>query len=180
MIHTKFIQCSITIKTLIIQCSIIKTLIIQFSRPYYSMLNYQDLNYPILKTLLSNSQLVYNLSSSEYELTTLLAEAESILNSRPLWPLHSTDPEDPLVLTAGHFLIGRPLKSPPTPGADLKTDVSKLKRWNLVRQLQHELWTTWKARYLQSLARSKWHRKNYNLKVGNIVMLKDDFPSQQR
>ncbi len=66
-----------------------------------------------------------------HELTTLLAEAESILNSRTLWPLHSTDPEDPLVLTAGHFLIGRPLKSPPTPGADLKTDVSKLKRWNL-------------------------------------------------
>ncbi len=115
-----------------------------------------------------------------HELTTLLAEAESILNSRPLWPLHSTDPEDTLVLTAGPFLIGKPLKSPPTPGADLKTDVSKLKRWNLVRQLQHELWTTWKARYLQSLhAKSKWDRKNYNLKVGDIVMLKDDFPSQQ-
>ncbi|XP_065370933.1 uncharacterized protein LOC135963086 [Calliphora vicina] len=41
------------------------------------------------------------------ELSTLLAQIESCLNSRPLCPL-STDPTDADVLTPAHFLIGEP------------------------------------------------------------------------
>ncbi|GFX00280.1 integrase catalytic domain-containing protein [Trichonephila clavipes] len=42
------------------------------------------------------------------ELTTLLCQIETCLNSRPLTPL-SSDPSDVRALTPGHFIIGLPL-----------------------------------------------------------------------
>ncbi|XP_043661486.1 uncharacterized protein LOC122625468 [Drosophila teissieri] len=42
------------------------------------------------------------------ELSTLLARIEACLNSRPLAPM-SEDSAELLVLTPGHFLVGRPL-----------------------------------------------------------------------
>ncbi len=49
------------------------------------------------------------------ELYTVLTEAEAILNSRPLAPLHAETATEGAFLTAGHFLIGRPLAAPPEP-----------------------------------------------------------------
>ena len=79
-----------------------------------------------MKTLLSKLVAPHHLKYQELE--TILTEAEAVLNSRPLAPVHSTDAEDPLVLTAGHFIIGRPLKAPPTAEADETAKLSLLKR----------------------------------------------------
>lgn len=46
------------------------------------------------------------------EFYTFLCQIESILNSRPLYPL-SDDPNDLSVLTPGHFLTLQPLSSLP-------------------------------------------------------------------
>ena len=47
------------------------------------------------------------------QLHSVIVEIEAILNSRPILPIHVDPEEGPTVLTPGHFLIGRPLKSLP-------------------------------------------------------------------
>ena len=42
------------------------------------------------------------------ELTTILAQIEACLNSRPLAPMTTADGEEVEALTPGHFLIGKP------------------------------------------------------------------------
>ncbi len=107
------------------------------------------------------------------ELHTILTEAEAIMNSRPMIPVDSMESDGSCALTPGHFLIGRPLKAPPTP-----TDLHKipiLRRWNLVKSLHTDLWRQWSARYLQSLqARSKWQHTSRNFKKGDVVIIKDE------
>ncbi|XP_024869083.1 uncharacterized protein LOC112452877 [Temnothorax curvispinosus] len=106
------------------------------------------------------------------EMTTVLCEIEAILNSRPLTQL-SNDPNDLTPLTPGHFLVGTPFNSIPSP--DL-TDVSenRLTRWQLVQQLQQHFWRKWSTEYLSSLQeRSKW-KKNLGaaLEPGRLVLIK--------
>ncbi len=60
------------------------------------------------------------------------------------------EPDSDLALTPGHFLIGRPLKAPPTKPAST-SKLSYLRRWALVQRLQQDLWIAWKGCYLQSL-----------------------------
>ncbi|XP_015189698.1 PREDICTED: uncharacterized protein LOC107073524 [Polistes dominula] len=70
------------------------------------------------------------------EISTLLAQVEAILNSRPLEPL-SEDPEDISVLTPGHFLIGTALNAVPE-GSVLDISASRLSRWQFIQQrVQH-------------------------------------------
>jgi len=61
------------------------------------------------------------------ELTTVLAQIEAYLNSRPLCPL-SADPSDLFPLTPSHFLIGEPIIS--IPDADLtEIKFNQLSSW---------------------------------------------------
>ncbi len=86
------------------------------------------------------------------ELSTMLTKIEA----RPLTPLNSTDVDDQLVLTHGHFIIGRPLAAPPSKPAS-QAKQSSLRRWHLVQHLTQDLWTAWQSTYLQCLqARQKW------------------------
>ncbi len=81
------------------------------------------------------------------ELSSILVEIEAVLNSRPLTPLESTDPDN-LVLTPGHFLVGRPLVAPPAAPAS-QANLSTLRRWKLTQRINQDLWHEWKTRYLQ-------------------------------
>ena len=108
------------------------------------------------------------------ELNTVATEAEATLNSRPLLPVDSLPDDGVPVLTPGHFLIGRPLRSPPV-RTDADPHISTLKRWNLCLKLSSELWKQWSSEYLQSLQkRAKWKKSMDNVKVGDIVLVKDE------
>ncbi len=108
-----------------------------------------------------------------HELSTILTEVEAVLNSRPLKSMTSTDPND-IVLTPGHFLIGRPLKSPPTAQAS-QAKISSLRRWKLIQRLQQDLWQLWQATHIQSLeSRNKWNTIEPDFNVGDLAYLKDE------
>jgi hypothetical protein len=107
------------------------------------------------------------------EFQTILAQVEACLNSRPLCPM-SCDPADLTALTAGHFLIGKPLISVPEPDlTPLK--INRLSRWQRTQQMLQHFWNRWSAEYLTSLQqRFKWTAKRANLKIGDLVLVKDD------
>ncbi|XP_071035186.1 uncharacterized protein [Parasteatoda tepidariorum] len=109
------------------------------------------------------------------ELTTLLTQIQSCLNSRPLCPL-SSEPQDFEAPTPGHFIIGAPLlaisERETTPAMSLKS------RWMLVQRLKDQFWSQWSNEYLHTLqTRSKWTGTSTNVAVGDLVLLKTDWIS---
>ena len=75
-------------------------------------------------------------------------------------------------LTPGHFLIGRALKAYPV----LKIDFNPtpLQRWVHCQKMVQMFWRRWSQEYLQQLQRAvKWHKREPNFRVGDIVLLTD-------
>ena len=113
------------------------------------------------------------------EFNTLTIEIEAIINSRPLTPI-STDPNDFIALTPGHFLIGESLNSLPEP--DLKSvPVNRLSRWQHLTHLKQHFWERWNKEYLNEInIRKKWLVGDDNIKIGAMVVLKEkNTPSMQ-
>ena len=106
------------------------------------------------------------------EFTTVLVQVEACLNSRPLTPL--PDASDALeVLTPGHFLIGRPLTA--LPDEAVHQQLTTLRRWQLCQTLTRHWWARWSKEYIETLLKfSKWHTPSRNLRVGDIVCLRDE------
>ena len=120
-----------------------------------------------LKRVLGNTVLTYE------EFSTLLSQVESIMNSRPISKL-SMDPSDPQPLTPAHFLIGRTLTALPEP--DLSgTAESRLPNFQKIQKMLQALWRRWSKEYISELQqRTKWYHHQADLKLGAIVLLKDD------
>ena len=114
------------------------------------------------------------------ELSTVLSQIEACLNSRPLGTIPHFNDEGVEVLTPGHFLIGRPIEA--VPDADLTSQpLSTLRRWHLCQALVCHFWKRWQSEYIVSLNKyTKWHRPTKNLRVGDIVVSREDnlMPSQ--
>ncbi|XP_076549055.1 uncharacterized protein LOC143306155 [Osmia lignaria lignaria] len=120
-----------------------------------------------LRRVIGNSKLTFE------EMSTLLCQIEACLNSRPLYAL-SEDPSDLSALTPGHFLIGEPTCITPEPDPPLTTS-SSLTRWRQINTMRSQFWNRWRSEYLQHLQQlSKWRHQKENLKVGALVLLRDD------
>lgn len=88
-----------------------------------------------MRRVLKNIILTYE------EMTTVMAQIEAVLNSRPLCPL-SDDASDYNALTSGHFLIGEALNTLSEP--DLTAEnMSRLSRWQQLRQKVDHFWARW-------------------------------------
>lgn len=108
------------------------------------------------------------------QLSTLLVRIEGIMNSRPLIALHD-DVESGMALTPAHFLVGRSIISRPDEFPDLDVPENRLQKFQLLRKMQLQFWRLWQRDYLNELqARGKWFRPHPNLRVGDIVALKDE------
>ncbi|XP_052445763.1 uncharacterized protein LOC127987458 [Carassius gibelio] len=108
-------------------------------------------------------------------LRTFLYEVMAIVNSRPLTTEHLNDPSGPQPLTPNHILTMKTSIILPPPGEFVKEDLYLHKRWRKVQYLANEFWSRWKKEYLLNLQhRQKWHKHRRNVKVNDIVILKDD------
>ena len=117
-------------------------------------------------------QIVGNVKLTFEELSTVLAQIEACLNSRPLIPDPNDDRIEPL--TPGHFLIVRHLKSLPDPPLSYQS-ISLLEWWNLCQMLTRHFWKRWSSEYFSSLCKfTKWHSLTRNARVGDVVLLKED------
>lgn len=121
-----------------------------------------------LKRTLGNTHLDYE------DLTTVLIQIESILNSRPLSYL-SSDPNDPTPITPGHFLIGRPFAS--LPESDISNvNPNRLRLFQRAQQLVQHFWKRWQKEVVPEMQRRcKWFRNLPNLaEIGSVVTLQED------
>ena len=110
------------------------------------------------------------------ELTTILAEIEACLNSRPLTEL-SSDPNDIAPLTPGHFLTGAPLTAVPEQDIS-ETRIGLINRWLIIRKISQQFWKRWSDEYLSRLqTRNKWNKKTNNVKIGELVLIKGETTS---
>ncbi|GFW19293.1 integrase catalytic domain-containing protein [Trichonephila clavipes] len=107
------------------------------------------------------------------ELTTLMAQIEAVLNSRPLSPL-SSDPNDLNPLTPRHFLTNCAISSFPEPLYTASILLSHHSRGKLIQFLRDKFWNRWSTEYLVHLqTRAKWSLQNPNLMENQLVLLKD-------
>ena len=108
-------------------------------------------------------------------LSTLMCEAEAIVNSRPLTVDPLTDPDSPSPLTPNHLLTMKSRIVMPPPGIFQDADKYSRRRWRRVQHLADEFWCRWRKEFLQSLQiRPKWSQPRRNLCVRDIVIIKDD------
>ena len=105
------------------------------------------------------------------EMSTILAEVEACLNSRPLAPISAPNEEGVEPLTPGHFLVGRPLRALPDPTPSY-SDTTSPKRWKLCQTLTAHWWKRWAAEYLRTLNRTyKWQFPGQNLQIGDVELI---------
>lgn len=106
------------------------------------------------------------------EMSTVLIQIESLLNSRPLC-LISSEP-NPEVLTPAHFLMSTPLQYlPATDVTDEKLTLTERKK--LLDQMVDSYWRKWRLEYLQTLqGRAKWFKNEISLQIGTVVLLNQD------
>jgi hypothetical protein len=85
------------------------------------------------------------------EFYTLLRQVEDVLNSRPICPL-SNNPDNPQVLTPGHFLIGTSLLALPDHNVHvIDLPINHLSRWSHIQHMVQRLWKSWSNDYLHQL-----------------------------
>lgn len=108
------------------------------------------------------------------QLRTLLCKTEAVLNSRPLNPL-TDDPDDFRALTPGHFLIGEELVAPPSFEYANEGGSEGRKLWIERDKMFKQFWVRWHNEVLTNMQeRKKWRRERENLKIGQLVLIKDE------
>jgi len=128
----------------------------------------------ILKAMMNRTMQYQHMDLKEF--TDFAIEAEAVMNSRPLMELPDS-PED-LVLTPGHFLIGRPLNEPLPQDRQGDAQNSNLRQmWKRQTRKRAEFQKQFQERYVSSLIpMNKWmeSKNDQEIKVGTIALLKED------
>ena len=102
----------------------------------------------------------------------VFCEVESIINSRPI-RTPAEDAQDLEALTPSMLLTMKSVCLPPC--LTEKNDIYARRRWRQVQYLSDLFWCRWKREYLPTLQqRQKWLKPKPNLKIGDVVLIKDE------
>lgn len=116
-------------------------------------------------------RVLYSSMPTYEELSTLMCQIESCLNSRPLCLKFKDDP-DPL--KPAHFLILRPMTCIPDENL-IDVNVNRLSRWQYMQQLVQQFWSRWSKEYITQLQeRQKWAERKQNLSENDVVLIKEE------
>ena len=108
-------------------------------------------------------------------LRTVMAEAEAIVNSRPLSYACMTDTDLVEPITPSQLLTLKQKVVLPLPGNFSRPDLYVRQRWRRVQYLADQFWTRWRREFLPTLQeRRKWSRTEPNLQLGDIVIAVDE------
>lgn len=120
-----------------------------------------------LSRIIGDAKLTYE------EFATVIIRIEAVLNSRPISPI-SDNANDFTALTPGHFLTGNALLARPQPPAD----GNPVKRHQMMERMVQHFWQRFRQEMLPAMQiRTKWNDKQCNLKLNDLVVVKDDrFP----
>ncbi|KAJ0171004.1 hypothetical protein K1T71_013203 [Dendrolimus kikuchii] len=105
-------------------------------------------------------------------LSTLMAEVEQMVNSRPLTHV-SVEPHTDESLTPNHFLLHSSSNSPCI-GVFDESDTYLRKQWRISQRLADLFWKRWVREVLPDMRpRTKWHQDHRPLQVGDLVLIVD-------
>ena len=133
-----------------------------------------------IRSILTSLLKEHSSALNDESFRTLLSEAETIVNSRPLIADSLSDASiEPL--TPNHLLTTKCKPVLPPPGIFQKKDSYCRRRWRHVQYLSDIFWNRWRKEYLSSLQiRQKWTDTKRNFQVGDIVLVKENnIPRQQ-
>ena len=106
-------------------------------------------------------------------LHTLFCEIESVLNSRPLTYV-STSQGNVEPLTPNHLLLLRGCGEGIV-GQFTADDLLSVKRWKQVQYLAEQFWLRWRREYLPTLQqRQRWVHRSRNVEPGDVVLIADE------
>lgn len=133
-----------------------------------------------VRNVLNATLCQYSGRLDDSSLRTLFYEAMAVVNSRPLTANGVNDPTSLEPLTPNHLVMMKSKIALPPPGKFEKEDVYATKRWRRVQYLVEQFWSRWKREYLLNIStRQKWHTTRRNLKVDDLVIIKEDTPRNQ-
>ena len=111
---------------------------------------------------------------TDFQMMTVFTEDKNIANNRPLTE-NSDNVKDFEALSPNHFQIGRNFCNNNHLGETRTSDLCNRKRWRQVQLLTHNFWSCCLNEYLPTLTRCvKWQSDRPNVKVGELVLLRDD------
>ena len=127
------------------------------------------------RTILSSLIRTHSMSLDEESLSTLFAEVEAIVNSRPMVVETINDVNSEVALSPSHILTMKSKVVMPPPGVFGKPDLYCQRRWRRIQHISNEFWSRWRKEFLVTLQeRQKWREPQRNFSVGDIVILKDE------
>ena len=127
------------------------------------------------RSVLSSLLLDHSTQLDDEALRTLMTEAESIVNCRPLTVENLTDPLASEPLTPNHLLTLKTQIVLPPPGKFESPDLYSRKRWRRVQHLANQFWLHWQREYCTLLQkRQKCTTPKRSMKIGDVVLVCDD------